>query len=192
MFNEDLRYNRAWRERKGARHERQPAPDGPVVAAGLFVVAALVWLFRPPGGGARVRGCAGPPAAWRSSWAWPGSAWAWRAEREIPDSDRAGRPWPSSRCDPGSTVAQGAERPTERDVFAALADLSGAEMLSGYGLILGRVLSSGRRGGRRRAISTLIRFPYSRSREACLEFVAAFGGPGGLGRLVRLPRTRTS
>ena len=60
-------------------------------------------------------------------------------------------------------------------------------MLSGYGLILGRVVSSGRRGARRRAISMLVRFPYSRSREACLEFVAAFGRPGGLGQLIRLP-----
>ncbi len=34
----------------------------------------------------------------------------------------------------------------------------------------------------------MIRLPYSKSREACLEFVAAFGRPDGLGRLVRLPR----
>lgn len=156
-------------------------------AAGLLGVAALVWLLRPPVGAARVRGC------------------AWAACRAAILLGLAGfslgvfvltvkfrilvplvvlvfvalairaRRWR------GRGYAHGTAR------LAAVPDLAGAGMLSGYGLILGRVLSSGRRGARRRAINVLVRFPYSRSREACLEFVAAFGRPGGAGQLIRLP-----
>ena len=156
------------------------------LAAGFVVVAAVAWLFRPPSGPPRNRGCAWAACRATILLGLTGFAvglslatakfWVVLVLGVMVAAAIRARRWR------GSGTAHGTAR------FAEFHDLAGAGMLSSYGLILGRLPSSRRRGGRSRAIQALMLLPYSKSREACLEFVAAFGRPDGLGRLVRLPR----
>ena len=68
------------------------------------------------------------------------------------------------------------------------ADMARAGMFSGFGLLIGWTYSTGRRGSWTRSVNRLFLLPWSKSREACLEFAALYGRVGtGAGRLVRLP-----
>ena len=67
-------------------------------------------------------------------------------------------------------------------------DMARAGMLSGYGLLIGRTYRTGRRGSWGRSVNRLFLLPWSKLREACLEFASLYGPAGaGVGRLVRLP-----
>ena len=165
---------------------KDPHLMGPWLAAGFVVVVAVACLFRPPSGPPRTRGCAWAACRATMLLGLTGFAvglslatakfWAVLVLGVMAAAAIRARRWH------GSGTAHGTGR------YAEFHDLAGGGMLSSYGLILGRLPSSRRRGGRSRAIQALMLLPYSKSREACLEFVAAFGRPNGLGRLVRLPR----